>query len=309
LEVGNLIKDTRWLRWCTWLFLACGCLIVLGRCIPPVGSLTVKLEGTSHIGDDTGSLFWVWLVALAGGQALNRDLPGVRRLAFAGLALATLCYGWRFALTWDSGFIPPLVALLALLWLRAWKLGAAITLIGLGVVLFLRPDMPGQLAGAKEWDIVTRTAAYQVLVEHVLPLNPVLGLGFSNYWHYASLYPIMGYAVEFNSHDQYLDIVLQTGFVGGATFLWLMEALAWLGLRLRGRLTDGFAQGYVDACLAGLAGSLAAGFLGDWFLPFVYNIGIGGFRSSMLGWFFLGGLVAIEQMTRRAGGESPRAER
>jgi O-antigen ligase len=137
----------------------------------------------------------------------------------------------------------------------------------------------------------------------------VLGLGFSNYWHYASLYPIMGYAVEFNSHDQYLDIVLQTGFVGGATFLWLMEALAWLGLRLRGRLTDGFAQGYVDACLAGLAGSLAAGFLGDWFLPFVYNIGIGGFRSSMLGWFFLGGLVAIEQMTRRAGGESPRAER
>jgi hypothetical protein len=30
-------------------------------------------------------------------------------------------------------------------------------------------------------------------------------------------------------------------------------------------------------------------------LPFVYNIGIAGFRASMLAWLFLGGLVALEQ--------------
>jgi len=39
--------------------------------------------------------------------------------------------------------------------------------------------------------------------------------------------------------------------------------------------------------------------LADWFLPFVYNIGFAGFRTSALAWMFLGGLVALESMTPR----------
>ena len=68
---------------------------------------------------------------------------------------------------------------------------------------------------------------------------------------------------------------------------------------LRARVQDGFARAYVYACMAGLAGTLASGMLGDWFLPFVYNIGIAGFRASMLAWFFLGGLVVIRQSVNR----------
>jgi hypothetical protein len=41
---------------------------------------------------------------------------------------------------------------------------------------------------------------------------------------------------------------------------------------------------------------LIAGMLGDWFLPFVYNIGIAGFRSSILPWLFFGGLVTIDHL-------------
>jgi hypothetical protein len=52
----------------------------------------------------------------------------------------------------------------------------------------------------------------------------------------------------------------------------------------------------VYGALGGLAGMVVAGMLGDWVLPFFYNIGLNGFRSSMLGWLFLGGLVSIEQM-------------
>jgi hypothetical protein len=36
--------------------------------------------------------------------------------------------------------------------------------------------------------------------------------------------------------------------------------------------------------------------LGDWILPFVYNVGFSGFQASVLVWLFLGGLVAVEQM-------------
>ena len=48
----------------------------------------------------------------------------------------------------------------------------------------------------------------------------------------------------------------------------------------------------------GLAGMVVAGMLGDWVLPFFYNVGLNGFRSSMIGWLFLGGLVSLEQMVR-----------
>ena len=51
--------------------------------------------------------------------------------------------------------------------------------------------------------------------------------------------------------------------------------------------------------LGGLGGTLVAAVLVDWVLPFVYNIGMTGFRSSILAWVFLGGLVSIEQILRR----------
>jgi hypothetical protein len=39
-----------------------------------------------------------------------------------------------------------------------------------------------------------------------------------------------------------------------------------------------------------------AGMFGDWVLPFFYNVGLQGFRTSMLAWLFLGGLLSLEQM-------------
>jgi len=71
---------------------------------------------------------------------------------------------------------------------------------------------------------------------------------------------------------------------------------------LREAVEPGFARGYVYGCLAGLVGTLASGALGDWFLPFVYNIGLAGFRASILGWLFLGGLVALAQIGEAAHG-------
>ena len=58
----------------------------------------------------------------------------------------------------------------------------------------------------------------------------------------------------------------------------------------------GFAKAYTYGAIGGLVGTIVAGMLGDWVLPFFYNIGLNGFRSSMLGWLFLGGLVSLEQM-------------
>lgn len=72
-----------------------------------------------------------------------------------------------------------------------------------------------------------------------------------------------------------------------------MAAMGLFAWRLRQRVTDGFARAYTTAAIGGIVGMLVAGVLGDWVIPFVYNIGLAGFRSAILGWLFLGGVIAL----------------
>ena len=124
----------------------------------------------------------------------------------------------------------------------------------------------------------------------------MLGIGFANYRFYAQLFPILGWYVQFNSHNNYVDIIAQTGYLGLVFFLWFAWELGRLGWRLRSQVPEGFPKAYVAGALAGLVATLVAGMLGDWILPFVYNVGFDGTRASLLGWVFLGGLVALGQI-------------
>jgi O-antigen ligase len=144
--------------------------------------------------------------------------------------------------------------------------------------------------------------AWKIVLE-IVKVNPILGLGPANYHWYTPLFPIRGYAVKFNSHSQYVDLIAQTGLLGLACFGWFAWEMARLCWRLSRRAPEGFARAYVYGAFGGLVGTMAAGFLGDWVLPFFYNVGMNGFRSSVLSWVFLGGLVVIEQLLE----ESPAA--
>jgi hypothetical protein len=78
-------------------------------------------------------------------------------------------------------------------------------------------------------------------------------------------------------------------------FFWFAFEASWMALSLFRRLPHGFAKAYAMGALGGLAGSLVAGMLGDWIIPFYYNGGIVGFRSSLIFWVFLGGLLALKR--------------
>ncbi len=291
LLCGNQIEDLLWLKILTGIFLALGAVVVIGQVIPPIGILGEALV----VAPAQGSLFWIWLIALAGGLGFfDRSLALPFRLALVTLALITFGVGWFLRVSWVSGWVPGLITLLTLLWLKSWRLGFFFTVVGIAGVFARDPDLLNRLVALKQYSIDTRYFAWQIILTDILPANPILGLGPANYYHYTPLYPILGWYVKFNSHNQYVDLVAQIGVVGLAIFIWLMAAITRLGWQLRTRAPLGFARGYVYACLAGLVGSLAAGMLGDWFLPFVYNVGFAGFRASLLGWLFLGGLVAVK---------------
>jgi hypothetical protein len=287
LLVANQVRDLGWLRTMTWAFLAFGVLaIIVGSVLPKFGLSTQKLI------QPVGSLYFIWLVAMAFSQAaLNRDLHPGWRLALGGLVLYTFYDLFILRFVDKSGWLPSLICIAAIIGFRSWRTGLVLIPVAAVAAFYL---MTG-VVSSEEYSFSTRFDAWSIMAQ-IIKINPVLGLGFANYYWYTPLFHIRGYAVSFNSHNNYLDIVAQTGFVGLVCFLLFLWRVGWLGWRLREQAPAGFAQAYVYGALGGLAGMVVAGMMGDWVLPFFYNIGLSGFPSSMLGWLFLGGLVSLEQM-------------
>jgi O-antigen ligase len=287
LLMVHQIRDLRWLQVMTWLFLILSAIFIIGR-ITGTGQFISFLfpRGT------TDSLFWTWLAALAFSQAVfNRDLHPVWRLSLGGLLLATFYVAYMLNEGWKSGWVPPVFVIVAILGIHFWRM--ALILTPFGIIPLSRLISYG--IASDEYSYSTRIDAWTIVLE-ITKVNPILGLGPSNYRWYTPLFPIRGWVVQFNSHSQYIDLIAQTGLLGLACFVWFFGAVSWLGWQLQERVPSGFARAYVYGALGGLVGTLVAAALGDWVLPFFYNVGLKGFSSSILVWLFLGGLVALEQI-------------
>lgn len=287
LLAAKQIPDLRWLSWLTWAFLAVGTLSVVVRSVLPALGLPVQ-----NLFQSANSVFYICLVAMAFSQALlNRDLRPSWRWALGGVVLVTLYVLFFLKFGDKSGWLSAFVCIAVIIAARSWRAGLALVPVAVLSAMY----MWTRLVSADEYSISTRFDAW-IIMAQIIKINPILGLGFANYYWYTPLFPIRGYAVSFNSHNNYVDIVAQTGIVGLVLVLWFFWEVGWLGLRLRKDAPSGFAQAYVYGALGILAGMVVAGMFGDWVLPFFYNVGLAGFRYSMLGWLFLGGLVSLEQM-------------
>jgi hypothetical protein len=296
LLAAHRIPNLRWLQWLTAAFLILGAAHVVSRFSQDASTAARSLLG----GVGLGSVFWVWVVVLAFGQAaFNRKLHPAWRVALGALVVVCFYQGLTYK-DWTSGWLPPLVAVAVASLVAVPRLLPLYVVGGVWLAVVALPEVTAfMMGGDNQYSVSTRLEAWRIIAE-IVSISPVLGLGFANYYWYTPLFPIMGYAVKFNSHNNYFDIVAQTGLLGLACFLWFAAAVGLLGWRLRNQVPSGFARAYVCSALGGLAGTLVAGMLGDWVLPFVYNIGLIGFRSSVLAWIFLGGLVALQQIAFRS---------
>jgi len=293
LLAANRLTDERWLRAVTFTFIAWGTFLALGTVIPGLSRIAWRLTARGA----TGSLFWVWLIALAAGQSLGNPRQAIGwRVLMAVAVIAVMAERWFGGYGWVSGWAPPLAALAVIVWLWSPRWGVALGLAALAVVLLKENYFYTRI-----FVVAERTGSYQRFTawREVLGLvrrDPIFGLGPANYWHYYRAFHSFAYGVfdpKVNSHNNYVDILAQTGLLGFGLFAWLIAEIGAVGWKLRNHFDEGFRRGYVYGALGGLAGTLAAGMLGDWFLPFVYNVGFKGFRASVLGWLFLGGLVAL----------------
>lgn len=296
LLVAHQIQSIDELKWLTWVFLGMGFIVFVLRLFPSSFRIVEKIFVRQAV---LGATFFVWLVAIAASQALFNPKLAPRGRVFLGLLVVIFFYVTFEGDNsyWISGWLPPVIALVTVLLLGRPQWGLVAVVLG-GLVLAYNYSQATNVfnEGDNTYSTLTRLEAWKIMLE-IIKVNPVFGLGMANYYFYTPLFPILGYKIKFNSHNNYIDIVAQTGLVGLLCFLWLFGELWLLGWRMRNQVPEGFPRAYVIGALGGLVGTLALGALGDWVIPFVYNIGMEGFRASVFAFFFLGGLVALARLT------------
>lgn len=296
LLIGNFVRTPRHIQWIVGVFLLAGVL-----------ATAAYFVGIDLRYVNTRGLFPLWFMAV--GYAILIAHPGLRGSWRIALLVVLVAYGYVVGfvgITWLSGWVPALVAIVAITFLRS-----KIAFLGLALLL--------ALVIVTQWNFL-----YTSIFEHseaegdferltLLDLNlalladhPLLGTGPAGY----ALYYVTYNPQEARStHNGYLDIVAQTGILGTFCFIWLIVA----GIR-EARAVLRYAPPGVFrttglAASGGLIGALAGMALGDWVIPFAYNQGIDGYRYTVLSWIFLGVLISIRHQVAPIAAYTKREER
>lgn len=280
LLAANHLNTTRHFKIVVGIFIAAAALGL------PIQLMHVDLPFPNMRG-----LFPLWAIAMTGGQALfNRSLSNRTRVILGGLALGWFAFQFFEGQTWKSGWLPPIVAIVTLAALHSRKL--LITLLAAGAIFALanKDLLLSSLTAEEQESGGTRQSAWQVnwqfTREHLL-----LGMGPAGYAaYYMSYVPEEGMA----THNNYLDVISQTGLVGLALFLWMLAATGLSARRVVKHVPRaGFEHGFAAGLMAGFAGLVGAMMLGDWFIPFAYTQGIAGYDYTVWGWLMIGLIMAM----------------
>ncbi|MCB8978369.1 MAG: O-antigen ligase family protein [Ardenticatenaceae bacterium] len=289
---ANQIKDLRWLRWMVWAFVGCAAFFLVTRMLP------FSLPGFFKGGEYRGIMV-VWFGSLAFSMALyNKDLSWPWRLAFAALTLLIVYYTFILKYREKSGWMPLLLSFAVIWAVRSKRAALVVILLGLIPAIGLVSDA----LASDDYSVSTRMDALVIMLQ-IAKTNPLFGLGPANYRWYTALFAIRGFDVAFNSHNNYADILAQNGLVGVFSFLWIFIEVGWLAFKLRYRVVEGFARAYIFAALGATAGTVVAAAMADWVIPFFYNLGMQGFRSSAVGWLLSGAVVSVGHLALKTSQE------
>jgi O-antigen ligase len=290
LLVFNKIKEVVWLRWLVWIMIGLGVFKLL--------SIQFNLPTAVMIDNGSRGVFAAWVGAMIYSQALfNEELPLWKRLLL--LALLAVWVYWYFIkyVLWFSGWVPLMVACALITLMRSKKLFVVVALIALVYVGINYNFYSQKLYEAKvtQGDL-ERLDLWQMNLEHVVR-HPLFGMGPAGY----AVYNMTYHPEDARStHNNYFDVLAQTGIVGLGAFIWMFIAFIRVGIRsfraLAGRRD--FEAAFASATLAGCIGALVSMLLGDWVLPFAYNQTITGFDNAAYTWIFLGAMVSLDYIVR-----------
>ncbi len=284
LLYANHLRSERAFRWIVWWFLAVASIFWI--------RFFIAWPRKSII--DTGGQFSAFVCALALGQLLfNHRLPWYIKLLLLWIIGIWMYIQIQLGITWLSGWLPVVVAIVLVTLFYSRKLALVFVLVGI-VYLWLTSDIfSANLERENQESGVTRTAAWEqaldVTVDHLF-----LGTGPAGYHYYLTAYGIYDTGIAQLSHNNYVDILSQTGILGliaYATFWIGVGIMAWK-LLWTPMPTD-FLRGLKAAVLAAYPVTLLSMMLGDWVIPFPYTQTLAGIDHTIWHWMMAGILMAL----------------
>jgi O-antigen ligase len=289
LLIGNFFTTEGQLKYMTGLFIGFGFLMILAQ-----------LANVNQVLLNDRGLMSTWLIATTYGVLISLPKLGWHwRAALIIIILLTFYQTMVVNADWLSGWMPSVIAVVAITFLHSWKAFLALVMIGVVAVILslgffeqVAQDNvnDGSLERLEIW-----SQNWRVVQDHWL-----LGTGPAGYAiYYMTYFP----TTARSTHNNYLDIVAQFGFVGMGVWLWLSVASVWEGWRLIHRTPPGFLRSLAIIATGGWIGAMGSMVFGDWVLPFAYNQGIAGFKYTVYSWLFLGTLMSIRHLLDTTGGD------
>jgi hypothetical protein len=255
---------------------------------------------------NVGGLFTMWVITLSAGFAMfGRHLSWVWRGLLLALAGLWVYWGVVVHISWVSGWLPGMVTIVVLTFLRSKKQAVALAIVAYAAVTINQTYFAKSVGAEESESGGTRLAAWEqnwkVTSQHLL-----FGTGPAGYAaYYMSYFPTEAMA----THSNYIDILAETGIVGFMSFVAIFFTQAWVGYRLCRRLKGrgDFTEALANCLLAGTVGCVVALALGDWLVPFAYTQTISGFDHSVFSWVFMGMIIGLDRLTRPGPEAAPRA--
>jgi len=290
LYVANQVTEVKWLKYLIAVVLIFGVAsLMLFFIAPQLGDLFFY-RGTR-------GLFSMWVVVFAYGLALfHKGLKPWQRALLLALVLLFVYRYFFVGRSWVSGWLPMGVSAIVITWMRSRRLFLILMSIGLIYVAlnfdyYYQDIVVSEQEGGSGTD---RVELWLGSLTHVAN-HPLFGMGPAGYAPYNMTYNA---ADARSTHNNYFDILAQTGVIGFGVFLIMMAQLWRVGLRSARRYAGqrNLEETYAVVAYGGVFGLAVGMMLGDWGLPFAYNETIAGFDNAVLTWALLGGMVALGMM-------------
>jgi O-antigen ligase len=240
-------------------------------------------------------LFTMWVVIICMAYVLfDRTQKIVPKIAMLVVAAVWVNYRFLWNISWMTGWLPPITALIALIWMRSKKLFVVFLVLIVILALVNISFLQQALANEQTESGLTRLDAWKTNLsltkDHFL-----FGTGPGGYAaYYMSYFPDQAMA----THNNYLDILAQTGIFGFIFFVSFFAIVLLEGYKLCKQLKGkgDFLEAMANAAFAGSVGCVLAMGLGDWMVPFPYTQGIGAFDYILYSWLFMGTIFAIKKI-------------
>ncbi len=281
LIIANHVRSLRAIKFFTWWFIIYGSVIAstwfVGVISPPLFTTKGQLP--------------IWTSLLAVGQALfNTHLPRYVRIALLVVAGYWVYIQFFLQRTWVSGWLPLVLAMVGMVFWFSRRL-FFVLLLGVGIYVFANSDMFSQTIEAENDESgQTRVEAWdrtlQIVGDHYL-----FGTGPAGYYFYLTVY--IGGLFQL-SHNNYVDVIAQTGLVGFVLYIGIWAGFGWMALKTYMIVPKGgFRQGLATAVLVAFPVTLVIMMLGDWVIPFTYTQTLSGINYTIWPWLIQGIGIAL----------------